>query len=235
MKHRTNFPIPAAPSPLLPKRAALLLAACSLLSACGDDDDDDNTPVGPSGPVELSIEGFLNNEGESFDRDAGEVVLSCDGTINVRFGPRSGSSLQNWALRPPGACESFDQCGYIVLALTPEAGGASKYVAGASTTLLVAGSPGRQRLDADLFTGDGEPFLEDGEPVEDSLSGVEFVAADGCPSPTTASGGTGSGGSSTASGGSAGATATDGSAGSAGDAGAAGQAGGGGAAGAAQG
>lgn len=234
MNHRTSFPAPA-PRPWLSTRSALLFAACVTVSACGSDDDDDDTPVGPSGPVELTITGFLNNRDESFERDADQVVLSCDGTINVLFGPRSGSSLTNWALRPPGACESYEQCGYIVLAITPEAGGSTKYAAAANLSLLVAVNPGRQGLHAELFTGDEERFLQDSKPVEDSLSGVEFVAPSDCAPATTGSGGTGSGGSSSSSGGSAGATSTGGTGGSAGDAGAAGAAGAGGAAGDTQG
>ena len=233
MTHRTDFPLPADPRPASNLRLCLLFAACLGVSACGSDDDDANTPVGPSGPVELSIEGFLNDRGESFERDAGEVVLSCDGTINVRFGPRQGATLKNWVLRPPGACESMKQCGYIVLTVTPSAGGKPNVVAGASTTLLSTASPGAARLDASLRTGDGEPFLQNQVPVEDTLSGVEFVAPSGCdPTTTTSSGGTGSGGSGTASGGASSVSSTTGSGGAAG---AAGQAGGGGAAGDVQG
>jgi len=235
MKHRTSLPAPGAPRPWLPTRSALLFAAGLTVSACGGDDDGDDTPVGPSGPVELTITGFLNNRDESFEPDAGEVVLSCDGTINVLFGPSSGSSLKNWALRPPGACGSYEQCGYIVLAITPEAGGSTKYAAAATLSILVAVSSGRQQLEAELFTGDEERFLQDQEPVKDSLSGVEFVAPSDCPPAPTGSGGTGSGGSSSASGGSAGAASTEGTGGSAGDGGAAGAAGDGGAAGDTQG
>lgn len=218
----------------------LLCLACSALSACGGDDDGNDEPVGPSGPVELRIEGFMNNQGESFDRDADDVVLSCDGSINVLFGPRAGASLENWVLRPPGACESFEQCGYIVLSGTPE-GGSPNYTAGASTTISLPVGAGPYRLDADLYTGEGEPFLQDDEPVQDSLSGVEFSAPVGCEPATTSSGGgsggngsggNGSGGSGTSSGGSGGAA---GEGGAAGAAGAAGEAGAGGAAGAAHG
>lgn len=208
-----------------------------MVGACGSDDGGNDAPVGPSGPVELVIDGFSNNQNQSFDRDADEVVLSCDGTINVRFGPRSGTSLKNWALRPPEACGSYKQCGYILLTLTPEAGGSPKRIAGASTTLLVPASPGRQRLEADLYTGDGEPFLQDKLPVADSLS-AEFVAPVDCEPETTGSGGTGVGGS-TANGGASGTSTTTGAGGApggaAGDAGAAGQASDGGAAGAVQG
>jgi len=118
----------------------LLCVACSALSACGGDDDGNDEPVGPSGPVELRIEGFMNNQGESFDRDADEVVLSCDGSINVLFGPRSGADLENWVLRPPGACESFVQCGYIVLSATPE-GGEVGAVAPAASPVAEEGAP----------------------------------------------------------------------------------------------
>ena len=225
MQPRTNSPF-----------FALLCVACSALSACGGDDDGSDEPVGPSGPVELRIEGFMNNQGESFERDADEVVLSCDGSINVLFGPRSGADLENWVLRPPGACESFVQCGYIVLAATPEGAEATR-TAGASTTLRVPVSAGVHRLDAVLYDGEDEEFLQDGEPVEDSLSGVEFSAPIGCAPATTSSGGTSSGGSSsggTSSGGSS-SGGFGGEGGAAGAAGAAGEAGAGGAAGAAQG
>jgi len=211
---------------------ALLCVACSALSACGGDDDGNDEPVGPSGPVELRIEGFMNNQGESFERDAANVVLSCDGSINVLFGPRDGADLENWVLRPPGACESFVQCGYIVLKATPEAGEPA-YTAGASTTLRVPAGSGVHRLDAVLYDGEDEEFLQDEEPVEDSLSGVEFSAPGGCEPATTSTGGTGSGGGTSSSGTSSGGVGGEG--GAAGAAGAAGEAGAGGAAGAAQG
>jgi len=211
----------------------LLCVACSALSACGGDDDGNDEPVGPSGPVELRIEGFMNNQGESFDRDAAEVVLSCDQSINVRFGPRDGADLENWVLRPPGACESFEQCGYIVLKATPEAG-EPVYTAGASTTLRVPAGTGVHRLDAVLYDGEDEEFLQDDEPVEDSLSGVEFSAPVGCEPGTTSSGGSGSGGGTGSGGTSSGGFGGEGG-GAAGAAGAAGEAGAGGAAGAAQG
>ncbi len=234
MTYPRSFPL-TQPRFSAPQRLCLFLAGCLLVSACGSDDDGSDTPVGPSGPVELSITGFLNNQDQSFDRDAGQVVLSCDGTINVLFGPRSGSSLKNWALRPPGACESYKQCGYIVLTVTPEAGGSPKRAAAANLSLLASVSPGRQRLDAVLFTGDDERFLQANEPVEDTLSGVEFVAPGDCAPASTSSGATGSGGNSTASGGSAGATTSAGAGGAAGAAGAAGAGGDGGAAGDVQG
>lgn len=233
MIHPPSFPVPTRSRSLVPERLCLLLSACLTVSACGSGDNGNNTPVGPSGPVALSITGFLNDRGQSFDRDGDSVVLSCDGTISVLFGPRSGSSLRNWALRPPGACESYKQCGYIQLTITPEAGGSPKHAAAASLSVLVPMNPGRQQLDAELFRGDGKPFLQNKAPVEDTLSGVDFVAPSDCAAPSTSSGGTGSGGS--ASGGSAGATTTEGAGGGAGQAGAAGASGEGGAAGAAQG
>lgn len=214
--------------------AGIVCAACLAVSACGGDDDGSSNPVGPSGPVELSITGFLNNRGEDFERDAESVVLSCDGTINVLLGPRSGDSLQNWLLRPPGACESFEQCGYVLLRATPEAGGPPTLMASASTSLVVTPDTGRHDLLVQLLTGDSEPFLQDDEPVQDTLSDVVFSAPLDCAPSTTSAGGSGTGGStSTNAGGSAGAPTTDG--GGAGTAGAGGQAGGGGEAGDTQG
>ena len=205
-------------------------AGCLAVSACGGDDDGSNSSVGPTGPVELSITGFLNNRGEAFDRDAERVELSCDGTINVLLGPRSGDSLTNWLLRPPGACESFEQCGYVVLIATPEAGDSPTVMASASTSLVVAPATGRHDLLVELLTGDSEPFLQDNEPVRDTLSDVLFSAPLDC---LSGAGGAHTGDTTSTAGGFAGAPTTDG--GGAGAAGAGGQAGGGGEAGDAQG
>ena len=172
--------------------------SAALLSACGGDDDASTTPVGPTGAVSLTIEGFLNNQGQRFERDDEQVTLSCGGGINVLLGPRASGGLTNWLLRPPATCESFRQCGYVALSLT-EAGSEDEVVVnGATTTLAVPAGVGRYEIMVRLLTDMGEPFLQQQEPVTDSLEGVEFVAAENCAgSGGAGTGGTGSGGTGT--------------------------------------
>lgn len=164
----------------------------ALLNGCSGDDDASSTPVGPTGPVTLKIEGFSNNQGQRFDRDDDRITLSCGGGINVSLGPREPGGLTNWLLRPPATCESFRQCGYVALSLTEAGSDAEVVVNAATTTISMPAAAGRYRIAARLLTDAGEPFLQDQEPVTDSLERIEFVPAEDCAGIGT--GGTGSGG-----------------------------------------
>ncbi len=193
-----------------------VLLGAALLQGCGGDDDSASTPVGPTGAVTLTIEGFLNDQGQQFDRDDSRITLSCGGGIHVQLGPRDSGGLVNWLLRPPATCGSFRQCGYIALSLT-EAGSKNDVVVNAATTTIaVPIAPGRYQIDVRLLTDTGEPFLQEQEPVFDRLEQIEFIPADDC----AGTGGTGGMGT----GGSAGASGEAGAAGEAGMAGAGGQA-----------
>jgi hypothetical protein len=167
----------------------------ALLNGCGGDDDASSTPVGPTGPVTLKIEGFSNNQGQRFDRDDEQVTLSCGGGINVRLGPRASGGLTNWLLRPPGACGSFRQCGYVALSLTQAGSNDKILVSAATTTISVPAAIGRHGIVARLLTDIGEPFLQEQEPVSDSLEQVQFVPAEDCAGTgQSGTGGSGSGG-----------------------------------------
>jgi len=189
------------------------LIIASLLAGCGGDDTSSTTSIGPTGIVSLSITGFLNDAGEEFERDNSGVTLSCSGSISVKLGPIVDGTLENWLLRPPGACSSVSQCGYITLDLLKN-GKLQVSKSGVSTSILLTATPGTYTLRASLWTGDGEAFLQDGEPVQDSLDNLELLAPTGCTSTSTAS---------TSGGGSAGAdassTTTNSGAGGAGGAG----------------
>lgn len=200
------------PDSFLPIARRLAVGAGIWLAACGGDDEGTRAPVGPTGPVELRVEGFLNDRGERFDR-GDEVTLSCSGGISVVFGPGSNGRLENWILQPPGTCNKAKQCGYIALTVTSKASGADRVVQGATTTLAAPIEAGEHELFARLIADDSEPFVQDGSEVSDVLEVVSFVAADGCDSS-----GSGGGSSSGGSGGSGSGSGTGGAAGSRSDA-----------------
>lgn len=192
----TNTQHSISPFRYSPTLAFVLLGA--MLGACGGDDSGASTPVGPTGDVTLTVSGYRNDEGQRFDGDESPVTLSCGGSIDILFGPTSGGTLKNWLLRPPGTCESYKQCGYLTVTLTPKGTGTPLELSAATIAVEVSPAPGSYELQAQLFTGDGEPFLQDEQTVTARVSAVEFLASDGC-APTGAGGssGSGSGGTST--------------------------------------
>lgn len=192
-------------SSVLPHPALCFVLLGTLFGACGGDDSGASTPVGPSGDVALTVTGYRNDDGERFDGDESPVTLSCAGGINVLFGPTSGGTLKNWLMRPPGTCASYKQCGYLSLTLTPQGGGDPILVSAASISVEVDPPPGRYALEAQLFTGDGEPFLQDEEPVSAEVGDVEFLANGSCASGGAGGSGGSGGGSSSDAGGAAGA------------------------------
>ncbi len=202
-----------------------LLGAVAL--ACGGNGTKTTGAIGPTGDVALEIVGFVNQRGEHYEREDSPVVLSCDTTVSVQFGPPDGAgALNNWLLRPPGTCESYAQCGYINLSATPQDGGAKVVVNGATVTQELEASPGDYLLNARLIGPDGMDFLQDEQPVRDSLE-VRFASAENCEPQSSGSGGTSSGGTSSSSGGGGGSggEGMGGAAGAAGEAGMSGAAG----------
>jgi uncharacterized membrane protein YgcG len=193
----------------------------ALATACGGDDSKKvDAPVGPSGDVELTITGLFNNDGESFERaDADQVFLGCDGAISLDLGPSDEGVLKNWLLKPPGTCGTFVQCGYVELVVDPSSSD-SRMLNGATTSFEVTSiDPGRHVFEVTLLSDDGEPFLQEEEPVNDRLE-VTLAAASGCESATGGSGGTGGTGGASSSGGTGGSPAGGGAAGEGGAAGA---------------
>ena len=114
------------------QRAVWAIFAAQFALGCGGNGSKGpSTPVGPSGEVKLTVTKFFNNDGESFSRgDASEVVLGCDGAINLDF------TVDNWLLRPPDTCGSFVQCGYVELLVDPSSDDA-RTVTSATTSLAV--------------------------------------------------------------------------------------------------
>lgn len=174
-------------------RACTVLAAAITLG-CGGGGSKAKAPVGPSGEVKLEITGFFNDDGESFPLSAADaLVLGCDGTINVEVGPIEDGTLKNWLLRPPDTCGTLVQCGYIELVADPSSDSPAK-IAGATTSLSVEGiDPGPHALEVTLYTDDGEPFLQEEQPVKDRVE-VKLEAAKGCEGTSGSGGSGGSGG-----------------------------------------
>lgn len=97
-------------------RLSIVGMACqACLVACKKDKKSSEPTFGPPS---LRFEGAENAVGDSFA--VGEsVVVACDPRITLLLGPSSDAVglLDNWVLRPPGACRGQLQCGFVRVSL----------------------------------------------------------------------------------------------------------------------
>lgn len=89
------------------------LAVASALAACSDEDG----TIDATDPPRLDIVELFADDGTRLVRYApgSAVPAPCEGRLIVRVGSGDGPSrLDNWELRPPGACGSINNCGFVV-------------------------------------------------------------------------------------------------------------------------
>lgn len=74
------------------------------------------------GPPSLLFLGAQNADGAAFDVEDEVVEVACDPRVTFRLGPSSDLEgvLDNWVLRPAGACRGQLQCGFVRLDLRDE-------------------------------------------------------------------------------------------------------------------
>jgi hypothetical protein len=172
----------------------LLLAALAL-TGCSEDDGGDAF-VQP--PPRLAILSVLNtrNEGWRAGDEAGTdhtLRLGCPASqaLIVGFGPPDPNgdplSLENWLLRPPSACGSRRQCGYVSLTVTAPSGveyTAQAASAQAGVASSAFGAPafvsGPYRFNARLLASDGTEFLVGNAPVVAEVT-LNVEASAECP------------------------------------------------------
>src|SRR5690606_18039412 len=138
------------------------------------------------------------------------VGQPCDGRLTVRVGPADDAGrLENWELRPPGACGRIAQCGYVSVRLLGAAGLelATASAASVHVPLDVTGIDlgSGYRITAELRRGtSGEVFTlideATGEPAALMADTPLTLEARTCPEPV----GTGGAGGASGMGGSAG-------------------------------
>jgi len=151
--------------------AALGLVVCA---ACNNDATTVDTAVENADPPTLVVLGALRADGQAFDAKSKTVDLGCDARVTFRFGLReSTGQLENWLLRPPGACGEIVACGYLRVTLETDGGNLVLARDGAQLDVLfdVGGVDvrGVRRVRAQLFEGDTmEPYLVDDETIEAS-------------------------------------------------------------------
>ncbi len=193
-----------------------LAAAATPVGGCSDDDSGSDTTVDDQDPPTLEIVKFLTNDGVTHAADVERITLPCDRTLIVSVGPNpSPGLLENWVLRPPDACGSLAQCGYLLARFDPTDDGESVRVSAAQTNLsLDLGSvnlAGEHRIRVELRQGEtGKVFVDEDESPVFAEATVSFDPVD-CPS--------GIGGAGGASGGLGGADGSGGSVGGLGGAG----------------
>jgi hypothetical protein len=148
-------------------------------------------------PTTLAITELRPSGGEAWRAgDPEPVVIGCDRLLGVAL------ALENWTLRPRGACGSLSQCGYVHAQLTTPGGAAVTLDTALATFVFDVGDVELSPDDAatiriELRNGDGEPFEQpEGEVLFTELD----VALDGTSDPGCESGSGGAGGQGGASG-----------------------------------
>lgn len=130
---------------------------CVLVSvaACSSDDDPE-TPQEVE-PTTIAIAELRPNGADAWHPgDPEPIALGCDRLLGVSL------ELDNWTLRPRGACGSVAQCGYVHASLTSANGSVSvepalaAFVFDLSELELVPEEPATLRVE--LRTGEGEAF-----------------------------------------------------------------------------
>ncbi len=155
--------------------ASLSAIACAVV-ACSDDDD--SSEATPMDPPTIELVRFRGSDGEAVDADAGSISLCDDHLLTVEIGPDSDEDglLDNWFLRPPDACGTVAQCGYVVTTVTSESGDESVTVQAASSIIevdLASIQPfsGEYTVRVELHQGEtGEAFLVEDAPVADEAT-----------------------------------------------------------------
>jgi len=97
----------------------LALSALPFVFGCGDDE---SAPPAPLGPPALEVVEFKTTADSWKPGDEpAELTLGCDPkrVVGVNVGPttKNPGRLDNFALKPPGACGSEPQCGPLVFSL----------------------------------------------------------------------------------------------------------------------
>lgn len=166
---------------LLPFPALLIVLGCG----------SDATPSPPQAP-ELSFLEIRAPGGDAWTQDDGnstELDVGCaPAVLSLEFGPKGPTDeLGAWQLRPEGACDGDDGCGFLVLSverdnIQQDYATARRFLELDDPTLLI---PGELRLRLRLFSDAGQEVLEkdaEGElvPVATEVE-LSLVAHEGCP------------------------------------------------------
>lgn len=177
-----------------------------VLVACGSDSSSSSSTKPPT----IAISSMTLSEGQVWDAENNgpdaTLMLPCDGSIAV------GVTTTNWSARAPGGCGQTQSCGHTEAIATAENGAKSRALAVSNPFLrlptdALAEWVGSGSVLARLVHDDNSPYLDKaGEEIATTVN-VTFSAAVDC----TASGGSGTGGT-TSTGGASGAPSAEGGA-----------------------
>ena len=158
----------------------MLTVGAALCIGCGSDDE--GKPAAPPPPPSVSIEAVQAVGGGSWSPGAaGTLELGCEAQQRVVVAVKT----TDWTMRPPGACGSLANCGYLLLRVDPES--EHERQAGAAAESVVFSMSG---LDAPtgshvfrvelLGASNDTPAVENGEVVSSEVT-LDLSAPASCP------------------------------------------------------
>ena len=165
---------------LLVPTALRLTCAVALLDACGGDEP----PPPPPEPPRLTVEALQVVGGGrwSLGQDDG-LTLGCEGAeVLVELGPgEAADEIDDWILRPPGACGGIDRCGFVTVTLDPGFDEETIVDSASRIVPMALSAPGSHRLLIEFRNDDGSsPALDGGTVAVEVEFSAELPPDDAC-------------------------------------------------------
>lgn len=159
---------------------SLLTIGAVLSIGCGSDDE--GKPAEPPPPPTVGIDAVQAVGGGSWSPGAAATLeLGCDTEQRVVVAVKT----TDWTMRPPGACSSLANCGYLLLRVDPDsdherqAGAAAESVVFSMATLDAPTGSHVFRVEL-LGASSDTPAVENGEVVASEVT-LDVSAPTGCP------------------------------------------------------